>query len=162
MPKVLCTYLVVRLALSWESMLTRFGDGQMKGKFDTYEQQEASAFTTVQASNKTVARKRTTATAASHRQSKKTTSKGKSSSCQKDSQTIPFSRMLGLDSISNENNFSSCSKNAQWEGLEKSLLPTETDFADLDLNCLSGSSLKTLLNSWFSNNRNYRLKASLL
>ena len=30
MPIVLCTYLAVRLALSWESMLTRFGDGQMK------------------------------------------------------------------------------------------------------------------------------------
>ena len=30
MPIVLCTYLVVRLVLSWESMLTRFVDGQMK------------------------------------------------------------------------------------------------------------------------------------
>ena len=162
MPIVLCTYPVVRLALSWESMLTRFGDGQMKGKFDTSEQQEVNASMTVQASNKTVVRRKTTATAESPRQSKKTISKGKSSSCQKDSQTMPFSRMLGLDSISNENNFSSCSKNAQWEGLERLSLPTETDFAGLDLNCLSGSSLKTLLNSWFSNNRNYRLNKSLL
>lgn len=143
-------------------MLTRFGDGQMRGKFDTYEQQEASASMTVQASNKTVARRKTTATAESPRQSKKTTSKGKSSSCQKDSQTIPFSRMLGLDSISNENNCSSCLKNAQWDGLEKLLLPTETDFADLDLNCLNGSSLKTLSNSWFSNNRNFLLNKNLL
>lgn len=38
MPNVLCTYPVVRLALSWESMPTRLGDGQMKGKFDTSEQ----------------------------------------------------------------------------------------------------------------------------
>ncbi len=30
MPKVLCTYPVVRLALSWESTQTRLGDGQMK------------------------------------------------------------------------------------------------------------------------------------
>ena len=134
----------------------------MKGKFDTYGQQEASVSMTAPVSNKTVARKRTTATAESPRQSKKTTSKGKSVSCQKDSQTMPFSRMLGLGSTSNENNCSSCSKNVQWEELEKSLLPTETDFADLDLNCLSGSSLKTLSNSWFSNNRNYRLNKSLL
>ena len=117
MPIVLCTYLVVRLALSWESTQTRFGDGQMKEKFDTYGQQEANASTTVQASNKAVARKRTTATAESHRQSKKTISKGKSVSCQKDFQTIPFSKMLGLDSISNENNSYSFSKNAQWDGL---------------------------------------------
>ena len=117
---------------------------------------------TVPASNKTVARKRTTATAASHRQSKKTTSKDKSVSCPKDTQTIPFSRMLGFDLTSNKNNCSSCLKNVQWEESKKLLLPTETDFADLDLNCLSGSSLKTLLNSWFSNNKNYRLNRSLL
>ena len=162
MPIVLCTYLVVRLALSWESMLTRLGDGQMKGKFDTSKQLAGKDAMTVPVSKKAVARKRTTATAESPRQSKKTTSKGKSVSCQKDSQTMPFSRMLGLGSTSNENNCSSCSKNVQWEELEKSLLPTETDFADLDLNCLSGSSLKTLSNSWFSNNRNYRLNKSLL
>lgn len=75
---VLFTYLVVRLALSWEFMLTRFGDGQMKGKFDTYEQQAANASTTIQALKKTVVRKRTTATSVSPRQSKKTISKGKS------------------------------------------------------------------------------------
>ena len=134
----------------------------MKGKFDTYEQQEANASMTVQVSNKTVARRKTTATVASHRQSKKTTSKGKSVSCSQSIQTIPFSKMLGLDLTSKENNCSSCLKNVQWDGLEKWSLPTETDFADLDLNCLSGSSLKTLLNSWFSNNRNYRLNKSLL
>ena len=162
MPIVLCTYLVVRLALSWVFMQTRLGDGQMKEKFDTSEQQEVNASMTVQASNKAVVRKRTIATAVSPRQSKKTTSKDKSVSCPKDTQIIPFSRMLGLDSTSNESNFSSCLKNVQWEGLEKLLLPTETDFADLDLNCLSGSSLKTLLNSWFSNNKNYRLNKNLL
>ena len=134
----------------------------MKGKFDTYGQQEANVSMTAPVSNKTVARKRTTATAASRRQSKKTTSKGKSVSCSQSTQITPFSKMLGLDSISNENNCSSFSKNVQWAELEKLLLPTETDFADLDLNCLSGSSLKTLLNSWFSNNRNYRLNKRLL
>lgn len=162
MPIVLCTYLVVRLALSWEFMLTRFGDGQMKEKFDTYEQQVVNASMTVQASKKPVVRKRTTATAVYPRQSKKTISKGKSVSCLKNTQITPFSRMLGLDSTSSENNCSSCSKNVQWEGLEKLSLPTETDFADLDLNCLSGSSLRTLLNSWFSNNKNYRLNKNLL
>lgn len=134
----------------------------MKEKFDTYGQQGANASMTVQASNKAVARRKTTATAESPRQSKKTTSKGKSSSCQKDSQTTSFSRMLGLDSTSNENNCSSYLKSAQWEESERLSLPTETDFADLDLNCLSGSSLKTLLNSWFSNNKTYRLNKSLL
>lgn len=134
----------------------------MKGKFDTSEQQEVNASMTVQVSNKTVSRRRTTATAASPRQIKKTTSKGKSVSCTKDTQITPFSKMLGLDSVSNENNFSFCLKNVFKEESKKLSLPTETDFADLDLNCLSGSSLKTLLNSWFSNNRNYRLNKSLL
>ena len=162
MPIVLCTYLVVRLALSWESMQTRFGDGQMKGRFDTSKQLAGKDAMTVPVSKKAVARKRTTATAESPRRSKKTTLKGKSVSCPKDFQTIPFSKMLGLDSTSKENNCSSCLKSVQWDVLEKSLLPTETDFADLDLNCLNGSSLRTLLNSWFSNNKNYRLNKSLL
>lgn len=134
----------------------------MRGKFGTSEHQEANASMTVQASKKTVARRKTTATVASPRQSKKTTSKGKSNSCSQSTQTTPFSKMLGLDLTSNENNCSSCLKNVQWAGLEKLLLPTETDFADLDLNCLSGSSLKTLLDSWFSNNKNYRLNKNLL
>ena len=162
MPKVLCTYLVVRLALSWESMLTRLGDGQMKGKFDTSKQLAGKDAMTVPVSKKAVARRKTTATVESPRQSKKTTLKDKPSSCQKDSQTTPFSRMLGLDSTSNENNCYSFLKNVLKEESEKWSLPTETDFADLDLNCLSGSSLKTLLGSWFSNNRNYRLNKSLL
>ena len=134
----------------------------MKGKFDTYEQLADKDAMTVPVSKKAVARKRTTATAESPRQSKKMTSKGKSSSCNPSIQTIPFSRMLGLESTSTENNCSSCSKNAQWAELERLSLPTETDFADLDLNCLSGSSLKTLLNSWFSNNKNFLLNKSLL
>ena len=117
---------------------------------------------TVQASNKAVARRKTTATVASHRQSKKTTSKGKSSSCSQSTQITPFSKMLGLDSISIENNCSSCLKSVQWEELEKLSLPAETDFADLDLNCLSGSSLRTLSNSWFSNNKSFLLNKSLL
>ena len=161
MPVVLCTYLVVRLALSWESMQTRFGDGQMKVRFDTSEPQGENASMTAPVSNKAVARKRTTATAASPRQSKKTTLKGKSSSCSQSTQATPFSKMLGLDSISNENNCSSFLKNVQWAGLEKLSLPTETDFADLDLNCLSGSSLKTLSNSWFSNNKTCHLNKNL-
>ena len=117
---------------------------------------------TVQASNKAVARKRTTATAESHHRSKKTTSKGKSVSCSQSTQTTPFSRMFGLDSASKENNCSSFSKNVYLEELERLSLPTETDFADLDLNCLSGSSLKTLLNSWFSNNKSFLLNKNLL
>ena len=161
MPKVLCTYPVVRLALSWESTLTRFGDGLMKGRFDTSKQLAGKDAMTVPVSKKAVARKRITATAESPRQSKKTISKGKSSSCSQSTQITPFSKMLGLDSISIENNCSSCLKSVQWEELEKLSLPTETDFADLDLNCLSGSSLRTLLNSWFSNNRNYLLNKSL-
>lgn len=162
MPKVLCTYLVVRLALNWESMQTRYGDGQMRGKFDTSEHLGVNASMTVPVSKKAVSRRKVTATAASRQQSKKTTSKGKSISCSQNTQTTPFSKMLGLGSTSDENNCSSCLKNVQWEESEKLLLPTETDYADLDLNFLSGSSLKTLLNSWFSNNRNYRLNKSLL
>lgn len=162
MPKVLCTCLVVRLALNWEFMQTRLGDGQMRGKFDTSEHLGANASMTVPVSKKAVSRRKITATAASRQQSKTTTSKGKSSSCSQNTQTMPFSKMLGLGSISSENNCSSCLKSVQWEELEKLSLPTETDYADLDLNCLSGSSLKTLLNSWFSNNRNYRLNKSLL
>ena len=133
----------------------------MKGRFDTSKQLAGKDAMTVPVSKKAVARRKTTATAESPRRSKKTTLKGKSSSCSPSTQTIPFSRMLGLDSTSTENNCSSCSKNAQWDELEKSLLPTETDFADLDLNCLSGSSLKTLSNSWFSNNKSFLLNKSL-
>ena len=143
-------------------MLTRFVDGQMKGKFDTSEQLAGKDAMTVQASNKTVARRRTTATAESPLVSKKTTSKGKSSLCNPSIQITPFSRMLGLDLISNENNSDSFLKNVLKEELEKLSLPAETDFADLDLNCLSGSSLKTLSNSWFSNDRNFLLNKSLL
>lgn len=134
----------------------------MKAKFDTSKQLAGKDAMTVPVSKKAVARRRTTATAESPRQSKKTTLKGKSSLCNPSIQTIPFSKMLGLDSISNENNCSSCSKSVQWEESERLSLPTETDFADLDLNCLSGSSLKTLLNSWFSNNKSFLLNKSLL
>ena len=134
----------------------------MKGKLDTSEQQAVNASMTVRASKKTVAQRKTTATAASHRKSKKTTLKDKSVLCSQDSQITPFLKMLDLDSLSNENNCFSCLKNVQLEELAKSLLPIETDFVDLDLNCLSGSSLKALLNSWFSNNKNYRLNKSLL
>lgn len=134
----------------------------MRGKFDISGQQGANDSMTVQVSKKTVARKRTTATAASPRQSKKTTLKDKSCSCNQNTQTTPFSKMLGLDSTLNENNLDSSLKNALKEELEKLSLPTETDFADLDLNCLSGSSLKTLSNSWFSNNKNFLLNKNLL
>lgn len=134
----------------------------MRGKFDTSRQLAGKDAMTVQVSNRTVARKITTATAASPRQSKKTTSKDKSSLCSQSIQTTPFSKMLGLDSISNENNSDSFLKNVLKEGSEKLLLPTETDFAGLDLNCLSGSSLKTLSNSWFSNNKSFLLNKNLL
>lgn len=134
----------------------------MKAKFDTLKQLAGKDAMTAPVSNKTVARKRTTATAEYPLVSKKTTLKGKSSSCQKDTQITPFSRMLGLDLISNESNSDSFLKNVLKEELERLSLPTETDFADLDLNCLSGSSLKTLSNSWFSNNKICRLSKRLL
>ena len=134
----------------------------MKEKFDTSKQLAGKDAMTVPVSKKIVARKRTTATAGSPRQSKKTTSKGKSSLCSPSIQITPFSKMLGLDLTSKENNSDSFLKNVQWEELEKLSLPTETDFADLDLNCLSGSSLKTLSNSWFSNNKSFLLNKSLL
>ena len=76
----------------------------MKGRFDTSKQLAGKDAMTVPVSKKAVARKRTTATAESPRQSRKTTSKGKSVLCSQSTQTIPFSKMLGLDSISNENN----------------------------------------------------------
>ena len=134
----------------------------MKGEFDTSEQQGVNVSMTVPVSNKIVARRKITATAASPRQSKKTTLKDKSVLCSQNIQTTPFSKMLGLDSISNESNSYFCLNNVQWEELAKSLLPIETNFVDLDLNCLNGSSLKALLNSWFSNNKNYRINKSLL
>ena len=134
----------------------------MKGKFDTSGQLAVKDAMTAPVSNKTVARKRTTATAAFPRQSKKTTSKDKSSLCNPNIQITPFSRMLGLESISKENNSDFSLRNALKEELVKSLLPTETDFAGLDLNCLSGSSLKTLSNSWFSNNKSFLLNKNLL
>lgn len=134
----------------------------MKEKFDTSKQLADKDVMTVQVSKKKTVQRKTTATAVSRHQSKKTTSKGKSNSCNQNTQNTPFSKMLGLDLTSNENNSDSCLKNVLKEELEKLSLPTETDFADLDLNYLSGSSLKTLSNSWFSNNKNFLLNRNLL
>lgn len=134
----------------------------MKEKFDISKQQADRDAMTVPVSKKKAVRRKTTATAASRQQSKKTTLKDKSSLCSQNTQTTPFSRMLDLDLISNENSSDSCLKNALKEELEKLSLPIETDFADLDSNCLNGSFLKTLSDSWFSNSRSFRLNKNLL
>lgn len=143
-------------------MPIHLGDGQMKGKLNTFAQPVDNGCTNAPALKTVATPEKTTATVEFPLQSKKMTSKDKSNSCNPSIQSIPFSKMLILDSTLKENSSYIFLKNVQMEELGKLLLPTETDFVDLDLNCLSGSSLKTLSNSWFSTSKNYHLNRNLL
>lgn len=142
-------------------MQIHLGDGQMMEKSSTSVQLPDSGCTTAQALKKAVVQERTTVIAGSPQQNRKMISEDKSVLCNLDTQTIPFSKMLDLDSISKENNSSIFSKNVKMEELMRSLLPIETDFADLDLNYLNGSSIDTLSRSWFSIKENCLLNKSL-
>lgn len=126
----------------------------MRGKFDTSEQQKVNASMTVPASKETVVRKRTTATVVSPRQNKKTILKDTPVLCSQDSQITPFSKMLGLDSISNENNRCSHSDKFFNDIFENLWFPIDTDCVDLNFSSFRGF-FKTMLNSWFSNNKAY-------
>ena len=119
-------------------------------KLNILKHQATNDSTIAQVSKKKVARRKTTVIAESRLQNKKMISNDKSNSCQENIQNIPFSKMLVQDLISNENSSYSCLKNAVKEELDKLWLPTETDCVDLESNYLNGSSLKTMLNSWFS------------
>ena len=127
----------------------------MKAKLNTSEHPATNVYTTAPASMKHPLCEKITAIVASHLISNETISNDKQISCTENIQTIPFSKMLGLDLTIEENNSFSFSMNAFKAELEKLWLPTETDCADSVLSSLNGSSLRTMLNSWFSTSKVY-------
>lgn len=76
----------------------------------------------------------------------------KNPSCKKNTQNMKSSGILEVESTSKEKNFSGFWNNQALEMSKKLWLPIETDSVDLDLSLLNGSSLNTMLNSWFSTN----------
>lgn len=88
--------------------------------------------------------------AGSHHTNKEMTLTAKKNLCESNTQTMKSFSTLGAELTLKEN--SSCGFwNKQVSEMSKRLwLPTEIDCVDLVLNSLSGSSLNTMLNSWFS------------
>lgn len=81
---------------------------------------------------------------------KKMTLSAKKNLCESITRTTKSSGISEVESTSKEKNFSGFWNNQHLEMSKKLWLPIETDSVDLDLNSLSGSSLNTMLNSWFS------------
>lgn len=83
---------------------------------------------------------------------KKMTLSAKKNLCKKNTQNMKSSGISEVESTSKEKNFSGFWNNQHLEMSKKLWLPIETDSVDLDLSLLNGSSLNTMLNSWFSTN----------
>jgi putative transposase len=92
---------------------------------------------------------------------KKMTLNAKKNLCKKNTQNMKSSGISEVESTSKEKNFSGFWNNQHLEMSKKLWLPIETDCVDLDLNSLSGSSLNTMLNSWFSTNVRVPLNKNL-
>lgn len=90
------------------------------------------------------------ATVESHRINKKMILNAKKNSCVSNTQITKLSSTLEAESISKENNSCGFWNKQALEMSKKLWLPIEIDCVDLDLNSLSGSSINTMLNSWFS------------
>jgi putative transposase len=122
----------------------------MMGKLSISEIPQDKDCMMSQASNNQVLPARLSAIAESHHTNKKMTLNAKKNLCESITQNTKLSLMSEVESTSKEN--SSCGFwNKQVLEMSKKLwLPIETDYVDLDLNSLSGSSLNTMLNSWFS------------
>lgn len=103
-----------------------------------------------QASNNQVQPASLSAIAESHHTNKKMTLNAKKNLCESNTRNTRLLPMSEVESISKENNSCGFWNRQVLEMSKKSWLPTETDCVDLDLNSLSGSSLNTMLNSWFS------------
>ena len=81
---------------------------------------------------------------------KKMTLNAKNPSCKKNTPNMKSSGISEVESTSKENNYCGFWNNQHLEMSKKLWLPIEIDCVDLDLNSLSGSSINTMLNSWFS------------
>lgn len=81
---------------------------------------------------------------------KRKTSKGKSSSSKTNTQMLKSSKTLALDSIGTDQDLIPFWNKHTLEMSKKLWLPTKTGYVDSDLNSLSGSSKRLMLNSWFS------------
>jgi putative transposase len=103
-----------------------------------------------QASNNQVQPASLSAIAESHHTNKKMTLNAKKNLCESNTRNTRLLPMLEVESTSKEKNFSGFWNNQASEMSKKLWLPIETDCVDLDLNSLNGSSINTMLNSWFS------------
>jgi putative transposase len=81
---------------------------------------------------------------------KKMNLNAKKNLCESITQTTKSSATLEAELTLKENNSSGFWNNQHSEMSKKLWLPIETDSVDLDLSLLNGSSLNTMLNSWFS------------
>ncbi len=122
----------------------------MMGKSITSEIQQGNDCMMSQALNNQVLPANLSAIAEFPHTNKKMTLNAKKNLCESNTQAMKSFSTLEVESTSKEN--SSCGFwNKQVLEMSKKLwLPIETDCVDLGLNSLSGSSLNTMLNSWFS------------
>lgn len=134
----------------------------MKEKSNIFEIPRDKDYTMYPASNKQVQPANHIVIAESHPTNKKTISSARKFSCRKDTQTTKSSATLALGLTSKEKGLSSFWSNQHLEMSKKLWLPTETDSVGLDSNLLSGSSLNTMLNSWFSTTLKVPRKQNLL
>jgi len=122
----------------------------MREKSNTLEIQQGKDSIMYPASNNPAQPANPIATVESRPPSKRMILAGKKNTCNASSRSIQSSPILEVGLTSKESNsYGFWSK--QVLGISKKLwLPTGIDCADLDLNLLNGSSLNTMLNSWFS------------
>lgn len=119
-------------------------------KLDTSEIQQDKDCMTSQVLNGQVQPANPIAIVECHPTNKKTTSTAKKRLCKKSSQNTSLLQISPADSTSNEKTCCSFWNKQVSEMSKKFWLPIEIDSVDLDLNSLNGSSINTMLNSWFS------------
>lgn len=131
--------------------------GQKKEKSDVLDQTEmVEEYTTSKISKKCLTSKKSSLKESesvmqeSVQVIKKKTSKDKSSSSNNFAQEPVLSKTLVLDSIGKDTDLTPFWSKSTMEMSKKLWSPTETEFVDLDLKSLNGSSKNLMLNSWFS------------
>jgi putative transposase len=131
-------------------VLTLYGNGLMMGKSSISEIPQDKDCMMSQASNNQVQPANPSVIAESRRTNKKMTLSAKKNLCESNTQNMSLSLMSEAESISKENSSSGFWNKQVSEMSKKLWLPIEIDCVDLGLNSLNGSSLNTMLNSWFS------------
>lgn len=122
----------------------------MMEKLSTLGIQQGKDCMMSQASNNQAQPANLSAIAEFHHTNKKMTLNAKKNLCESITQTTKSSVISEVESTSKENNSCGFWNKQALEMSKKLWLPTEIDCVDLDLNSLNGSSLNTMLNSWFS------------